>query len=148
MSLLHCDNNNDLKNDWPMAMVIFTAYSLQNLTNKLGLINEFWFTVGQPKWSLWLNLSQIDELWNWCHHRIVGAPWKCQAHHGGSMATLWRGTSSASSHQSVKSHWRNFRGESCLTRNLNTMNQFLRGVGRAGCWIGKIGEQRLSDPQS
>ena len=35
-----------------------------------------------------LNSSPIDELGNWCHSRLVGAPRKYQAQQGGSMATL------------------------------------------------------------
>ena len=49
-------------------------------------------------------------------------------------------------HQPALSHWSNFIGETYLTQYGTTMNWFLRGVGRAGCWIGKIGDQ--SHPRS
>lgn len=68
--------------------------------------------------SLWdalvyccLNSSLIDELGNWCHQRLIGAPLKYQAQQEGSMANLWTGTSPASCHQTAPLQRRNFSGE-------------------------------------
>ena len=75
---------------------------------------------------------------------LVGAPRKYQVEQGGSMATLWAGTSPESGHQSGPSHWRNFSGETHHTRYLAWTTSY---QGRTGRWIGKIGDQS-SDPQS
>ena len=71
---------------------------------------------------------------------LVGAPRKYQVEQGGSMATLWAGTSPESGHQSGPS----FRGETHHTRYLPWTTSY---QGRTRRWIGKIGDQS-SDPQS
>ena len=91
-----------------------------------------------------LNPSPIDVLENWCHQRLGGGGGK-NNRQGGSMATLWAGTSPASGHQEQ----RQIEGTSVenVPDPILTMNHFLWGVGRAWHWIGKIGDQS-SYPQS
>ena len=72
-----------------------------------------------------LNSSPIDEFGSWYHPRLVGALCKYQAEQGGSMATLWAGTSPASNHQPTPSHWRNFSGN--LPYPIPALNHFLWG---------------------
>lgn len=54
--------------------------------------------------------------------------YKYQAQQGGSMATLWAGTGIVALKQLQRRN---------LPDTIPTMNHFLWGVGRAGCWIGK-----------
>ena len=86
-----------------------------------------------------LNSSPIDDLGNWCHQKLVGAPRKYQAQHGGSMTAL----------QAATNENRHTEGTSVkkLTRPNTNVNQFLRGLGRAGRRNGKIGDQS-GHPQS
>ena len=91
------------------------------------LLAESW-TVQLQIIYVYLHTLPTDELGDWCHQRLVGALCKYQAQRGGSMATLWAGTSIITLKQL---QWRN------LPDTIPTMNHFLWGVGRAGCWIGK-----------
>ena len=76
--------------------------------------------------------NNIDELGSWCHQRLVGVMQKYKTQQGGSMATVWAGTSPASNHQSALSHWRNFSGEYFLTWYLDTINQYYSNEGWEG----------------
>ena len=81
------------------------------------LVNKaFFLNCSLQKVLLYTFLNSLPvELVNWCYQRLVGALWKYQAQHGGSMATLGVGTSPASGHQPAPSHWRNFSGGTFLT---------------------------------
>ena len=84
------------------------------------------FSGNRGTWKFFrLNSSPIDKLGSWCHPRLVRALCKYQAQQGGSMATLWAGTSPASGHQPAPSHWRNFSGN--LPYPMPTLNHFLWG---------------------
>ena len=75
--------------------------------------------------------KSVGELGNWCRQRLLGALWKYKAEEGGSLATLWTGTSPSSSHQPSLSHWRNFCGKSCLKQYLlwPNSNEGWKGLG-------------------
>jgi len=85
--------------------------------------------------------------WELVSSKFVGVLHIYQAQQGDSMATLWVGTSPASGHQPAPSHGRNLSGETYLTQIIPTMKHFLWGMGWAGHWIPKTGDQRI-DPQS
>ena len=93
------------------------------------------------------NSSPINEHGNWCHQRLVEARQKIP----GNAGRFYNGEP-VSGKQPCKRpptstitlkelQWRN------LPYPIPTMNHFLWGIGRAGRWIGKIGNQS-SDPQS
>ena len=86
-----------------------------------------------------LNLLPIDELGNWCHQRLVGSQWKYKAQQGGSMGSLWVGTSPASGHNPAPSlmelQWR------FLPYLIASVTQ--RGLG----WALSKGRDGSDDPQ-
>ena len=84
--------------------------------------------------------------WEMVPSKVGWGPRKYQAQQGGSMETLWAGTSPTRSHQPARFHWRNFSEETYLSWYLPWTTS-LWAVEGAGCWFGKIGDQS-SDPQS
>ena len=92
-----------------------------------------------------LNSSPIDELGDLCCQRFVGALQKIRGttrkFHGKPVNMNQRCKRRSTSTVTLKElWWRN------LPNPIPSVNRFLWGVGKVGCWIGKIGEQ-ISDPQ-
>ena len=82
-----------------------------------------------------MNFKLITNWWAWVlvpskvgwgHAKMQDAAGRFQ------LATLLAETSPASNHESALSHWRNFSGESFLTRYLNTINQYYSNEGWEG----------------
>lgn len=92
-----------------------------------------------------LNSSPIDERGDLCCERFVGALLKIRGttrkFHGKPVNMNQRCKRRSTSTVTLKElWWRN------LPNPIPSVNRFLWGVGKVGCWIGKIGEQ-ISDPQ-
>ena len=114
-----------------------------------GGISLFSFVALGRTRLLLFNLIANWRAWELVPSQVDRGPLKYQAQQGGSMATLWAGTSPASCHQTAPLQQRNFSGEAYLNRYLpwTTSYEGWGGVARAGRWIGKFDDQ-TSDLQS
>ena len=63
------------------------------------------------------------------------------AQQGDSIATMWAGTSPGRGHQLAPPHWRNFSGETYLTRNLPWTTSYM-GSGKGGVLNWQSGREK------